>query len=256
MSSKPIIGITGYQIVPEEGVGGQVRGRPGQGFDLLGQDYVNSVRGAGGIPVGIPVLVSATQNDVAELVRGLDGFVLSGGEDLDPKRYGEQLDARVGTIRPERDEFELRLLEEVLRQRKPLLCICRGIQLLNVYFGGTLYLDNEDHAARSNGKVLAHHLTGPTRWYLSHAVKLMDERLIQLYGRDVIEVNTYHHQSVRDVGAGLIVGAIAPDGIVESLYYPEYPKLLAVQWHPEMMSPALDEGLIPFRWLITQCGSD
>ncbi|OFW77263.1 MAG: hypothetical protein A2201_02260 [Alicyclobacillus sp. RIFOXYA1_FULL_53_8] len=274
MNKKPMIGITGYHILPEEGVGGPLRGLPGQGFHLLGHDYINSVRGAGGIPVGLPVNLH-NQEEIAEVVRRMDGFVLSGGEDVDPKRYGEHLDARVQRISLERDEFELRLAREILAQKKPLLGICRGVQLLNVYFGGTLYLDNQDHAKYASEAtpaplsgadadadavptadrvpVLAHHIMGPNRWYMSHEVTLLDPRLQSIYGRDVIEVNSFHHQSVHVLGQGLRVGAVAKDGIIESVYHPDYPNLLAVQWHPEMMAEKLEEGFLPFRWLIQQC---
>lgn len=270
MTKQPMIGITGYHILPEEGVGGPLRGLPGQGFNLLGHDYINSVRGAGGIPVGLPVNLH-NQDEIAEVVRRLDGFVLSGGEDVDPKRYGEYLDERVQRISLERDEFELRLAREILSQNKPLLGICRGVQLLNVYFGGTLYLDNQDHAKYASEAasaplsdadavstadripVLAHHIMGPNRWYMSHEVSLLDPRLQSMYGRDVIEVNSFHHQSVHVLGRGLRVGAVAKDGIVESVYHPDYPNLLAVQWHPEMMAEKLEEGFLPFRWLIQQC---
>lgn len=244
---RPLIGITGYHVMPEEGFGGKLRGTPGQGFSVIGHDYIHSVDAAGGLAFGIPVI---DEDRCAEIVTNLDGIVFSGGEDLDPRIYGARPDRRIPSINPERDRFELALLAEALRQGKPVLCICRGLQLLNVYFGGTLFID----IPSALPDALEHQKQMGPRWYLAHKVYLKDQGLQNMYnGVEFIEVNTFHHQSVDRVGEGLVVTAVAEDGVIEGLSHPDLPELLAIQWHPEMMAAKYDSGLVPFRWLVQRC---
>jgi putative glutamine amidotransferase len=245
MAKSPVIGITGYHVRGEEGFGGAFRGVPGQGFSVFGHDYIHSVQKVGGIPLTIPVGERSTSESIIER---LDGVILSGGEDIDPTLYGSHPDQRCWMMAPERDRYELEILETSLRLNKPVLAICRGMQLVNIYFGGTLYIDNADYSE----KVLTHQFGKAPRWYLAHRVKLISEMLKSLYMADEIQTNSYHHQSVKDVGAGLEISALAEDGIVEGLYHPDHPNLLAIQWHPEMMSVQNEAGLIPFRWLMDQ----
>lgn len=245
MRTMPLIGITGYHVAGEEGVGGTFRGVKGQGFSVIGHDYIEAVKKAGAIPIGIPVGDISACRDI---VQALDGLILAGGEDIDPQLYGSSPDLRCWTIAPERDRFELQLIEEALRLHKPLLAICRGMQLLNVSFGGTLYLDISDHS----DKVLAHQFARAPRWYLAHRVKLLSSSLQQLYKADEIRTNSYHHQAVNKLGTGFEVAAVAEDGIIEGIAHPDHPNVLAIQWHPEMMAVRHEEGLVPFRWLVDQ----
>jgi putative glutamine amidotransferase len=241
--NKAIVGITGYHVSGEEGFGGKMRGFAGQGFSVVGHDYINAVQKVGGVPLGLPV---CQPEDCADLVASVDALVITGGEDVNPRLYGAHPDLRCSALSPERDTFELALIQAALAQNKPILCICRGLQILNVYFGGTLYRDISDHAA----SVLAHQFDKVPRWYAAHAVDLKAPLLRKLYGKDEVEVNSYHHQAVESVGQGLQVAAVAKDGIVEALVHSDFPDLLAVQWHPEMTAVKLEEGLIPFRWLL------
>ncbi|WP_018131027.1 gamma-glutamyl-gamma-aminobutyrate hydrolase family protein [Effusibacillus pohliae] len=243
MKRTPIIGITGYHVRGEEGYGGSFRGVPGQGFSVVGHDYIHAVQRAGGIPLGVPV---GDVSHAHEVIEAVDGLILSGGEDIDPMLYGSHPDLRCWTIVPERDRFELALIEEALRQNKPLLAVCRGMQLVNVFFGGSLYLDLSD----CPGEVLAHQVPRAPRWYTAHRVNLISPVLQQLYQAEQIETNSYHHQAVKAAGGGLQVAAVAEDGIVEGLVHPDHPQLLAIQWHPEMMAVRSEAGLIPFRWLV------
>lgn len=243
MKKKALIGITGYHVRGEEGVGGTFRGLAGQGFSVIGHDYIHSVQKTGGIPLGIPVGESGT---ALEIIQSIDGLILSGGEDIDPSFYGEHPDPRCWTLTPERDRFELELLEAALSVKKPVLAICRGLQLVNVYFGGKLYLDNVDFP----DQVLTHQFSRDPRWYLAHKVKLLHPILKDLYQAEEIQTNSYHHQSIKDLGIGLEISAVAEDGIIEGVFHPGHPNLLAVQWHPETMSVKYEEGLIPFNWLI------
>lgn len=245
MRTMPLIGITGYHVAGNEGVGGTFRGMPGQGFGVIGHDYIHAVQKVGAAPVGIPACDPAA---CGRIVEALDGLVMAGGEDVDPHLYGANPDLRCGIIAPERDRFELRLIEEALLQKKPILAICRGMQLLNVSFGGTLYVDVADHSA----DVLAHQFARAPRWYKAHRVKLLTAELRRIYGTDEVRVNSYHHQAVRRLGEGLVAAAVAEDGIVEAIVHHGHPNVLAVQWHPEMMAVHDDEGLIPFHWLMDQ----
>lgn len=242
---KSTIGITGYHVGSEEGFGGKLRGITGQGFSVVGHDYIQSVHRAGGLALGLPV---ADADDCAEMVATVDALIITGGEDVNPRLYGEHPDLRCSALSPERDAFELALIREACAQNKPLLCICRGLQILNVYFGGTLYRDISDHAQTP----LAHQFDKVPRWYHAHSVRLLAPGLRELYGSEEIEVNSYHHQAVESVGQGLQVAAVAEDGIVEALVHPDFPNLLAVQWHPEMMAVKWEEGLLPFQWLLSR----
>jgi putative glutamine amidotransferase len=243
MNKRPLIGITGYHVVGEEGVGGTFRGAKGQGFSVIGHDYIHAVQRLGGIPVGIPV---GERDACPQLLASLDGLILSGGEDMDPILYGDHPDMRCWNLAPERDRFELSLLEAALERKMPVLAICRGMQLFNVYFGGSLYKDISDYS----DNVLSHQFNRAPRWYKAHQVQLIHPILKELYQQDCIETNSYHHQAVRRLGNGLVVSAKASDGIVEGLFHPEHPNVLAIQWHPEMMAVKLEEGLIPFQWLL------
>lgn len=241
MMNKAVIGVTGYNVSEEEGYGGKLRGNIGQGFSVIGHDYLQCVEQAGGIPIGLPVL---SDSDLS-IVSSLDAIVLTGGEDIDPRLFKETVDHRMGRICPERDHFELKLIDYALKENKPILAICRGMQLLNVYFGGSLYKDISD-----KGKVLTHNFENNPRWYCAHSVRLMHPVLRDLYGSDEINVNSYHHMAVNRPGAGLEVAAEASDGIVEAMVHRKFKDILAVQWHPEMMSVKYEEGILPFQWLM------
>ncbi|OYD09696.1 gamma-glutamyl-gamma-aminobutyrate hydrolase family protein [Paludifilum halophilum] len=245
MGKKPLIGITGYHVRGEEGYGGSFRGLPGQGFSIVGHDYIHAVEQVGGVAVGIPV---GSRRDCRTLLEGLDGLVLSGGEDIDPSLYGERPDMRCWQLAPERDRFELTLIADAIRLQKPVLAICRGMQLFNIHFGGTLYKDVTDVASDA----FSHQFNRAPRWYLAHRVWLLHPILTELFGKEKTETNSYHHQVVKEPGEGLVVSAAAEDGVVEGLYHPDHPNILAVQWHPETMAVEYKEGLLPFRWLMEQ----
>lgn len=245
MPSPPLIGLTGYHIHPAEPVGGHVRGQAGQEFSLISLDYVEGIRRCGGVPVALPIVRDELLLRVA--VERLDGLVLTGGEDLDPWVYGQMPSPRLGRVDPARDEFELALADLAFQAGLPVLAICRGMQLVNVLLGGTLHQDV------GSGREPAIDHAGPhgPRWYRVHDVLLQaGSALHELFGADRIRTNSFHHQAVDRPGRGLRVVAHAPDGVIEGLALDQGEDFLGVQWHPEMMAPKFDEGLIPFRWLI------
>jgi putative glutamine amidotransferase len=215
VSARPAIGITiGYD---------QRRA----GLHLLRQDYVRCVEKAGGLPF---VLAPGRPEDAPELLERLGGLVLTGGGDIDPSLFGEERHASVTSIVRERDDFEIALARRALQRDLPLLAICRGQQVLNVAAGGTLV---QDIPSQVPGDV--NHDPERERWETAHDVQIVPgTRLRAILGRDSLAVNSFHHQSVKDVGRGLVVSARSPeDAVVEGLEAPDRRFAVAVQWHPE-----------------------
>jgi putative glutamine amidotransferase len=206
----PIIGITTY---------GPMGAAKSFG---LPQAYVNAVSRAGGVPVLLP----STESVPCELFELLDGLVLAGGGDVDPARYSKERHEKVYGVAPERDHFELALVERALATpRLPVLGICRGMQLLNVATGGDL----EQHLPE-NG--VTHRVTEGRPAF--HDVSLTAGGVFEeIYGTLAFPVNSRHHQGVRRIGAGCDVAGHAPDGLPEALVFRDHPFAIAVQWHPE-----------------------
>jgi len=196
------------------------------------EDYRQSV-----LHVGGEVRVLDYAMSPAEALDGLDGLLLTGGGDVDPIQYGEAPHPSYSPAEPGRDAFEIRLVNLARERALPILAICRGIQVLNVACGGTLV---QDIASQVPG-ALSHRLDVPPHQPMepAHEVwidkdsqlsKLMRERL---NGTDACDVNSRHHQAIRQVAPGFIVSATAPDGVVEGIEDPSTPFCLGVQWHPE-----------------------
>lgn len=238
-SQQPLIGITG----------GLTTNKAGSKVCQVGQAYILAVQKAGGVPVMIPVGSDASSLDA--LLLKVDGLLFTGGGDIDPQRFNGKPHPRVYGISPERDEMEFSLLAKVLDACKPFLAICRGIQVLNVAFGGDLYTHVQDQHLPS----LRHD------WYpkfprdkLAHEVDLVKgSKLHEIFGKDQIRVNSLHHQGVAGVGKGLTATAFAPDGLVEGLEVEDADFALGVQWHPECLPD--DAGMQAlFKALITASG--
>ncbi|MBR2742679.1 MAG: gamma-glutamyl-gamma-aminobutyrate hydrolase family protein [Clostridia bacterium] len=189
--------------------------------------YMDGVRAAGGVPVMLPL--GADGGDIRFLAETMSGFLFTGGQDVSPEHYDTRRSPLCGEVSPERDALEFALLREVLRLDKPVLGICRGIQLLNVFSGGTLYQDlPSEHPSE------VRHQMKPPYDRTAHEVYINeDSMLCRITGERRITVNSYHHQAVKELGAGLVCAAQAPDGVVEAAELPEKRFVLAVQWHPE-----------------------
>ena len=194
----------------------------------LGDSYVKAVMEAGGVPVLLPN--STDLSCVEEIAAGLDGFLLSGGGDVDPALFGARATAQLGAVTPRRDDFELALARYVMNETdKPVLGICRGIQVMNVAMGGTLHID-----LPSDGK-LCHSLSMYPRNVRTHDVKVipetrMEEIMAGLEGR----VNSFHHQAIRDLADCFVISAVsADDGVIEAVEQPGERFVVGVQWHPE-----------------------
>lgn len=195
------------------------------------EELVRAILSAGGRPYLIP---SALPLDVIpEIVGEFDGFLLSGGGDLDPSFFGERMHPSISGVDRERDAFELALCREVVREDKPLLGICRGQQVLNVAQGGDLVIDIPSMLPEA-----IEHKWWPyyKRSRLAHSVRVENESILAGVVKTAeLEVNSLHHQAVRRLGEGLRVTATAPDGVVEALEMPQKKFVVSVQWHPEWL---------------------
>ena len=202
---------------------------------IMSQRYVRALTSVGAIPWLVPLL-----EDDRETLRcmydQLDGLFLMGGVDVDPSTYGEQRHAACERTDIDRDRTELVLARWAMEDDKPVLGVCRGLQLLNVARGGTLW---QDLAAQRPGSIKHDYLPfgGPyTREYLAHAVRLAERtRLEDLYGARTVKVNSMHHQGIKVLGEGLVPTAHAPDGLIEAVEDPRDRFVVAVQWHPEVL---------------------
>ncbi len=197
----------------------------------VGRAYINAVKKAGGIPLVIPA--DLNRAELKTLVTSLDGILFTGGGDIDPKNYNGSFHPNVYGISPERDTLEFSLVQLTLAANKPLLAICRGIQVLNVAFGGDLYTHIQDQFPNS----LKHDwFPEYPRDKLAHTVRLTPgSKLYNIFKMDEIRVNSLHHQGIKEIGTGLKATAFAPDGLVEGLEVDGTLFALGVQWHPECL---------------------
>ncbi|PIC88543.1 gamma-glutamyl-gamma-aminobutyrate hydrolase [Sporosarcina sp. P21c] len=198
------------------------------GDTLVQTRYIQAVRQAGGVPVILPVGLEA----IEEVCDRLDGLLLIGGEDLDPYLYGEEPHRQLGKVLPERDHSELALFKTMADQDKPVFGICRGYQLMNVAFGGTIY---QDMYAQLSEDLLQHYQLTDLD-YAFHSIDIVgDSRLAEWAGTSEVRVNSLHHQAVKEVKAPLVVTAVAKDGVIEALESTAHRFMVGVQWHPEAM---------------------
>lgn len=208
---KPIIGVTASH--EEEHV-------------LLKHEYADWILKAGGIPLVVPF--TDDPSDIERICGTIDGLLLTGGADVDPDHYGEEPLPSLGRVTPERDRMELALTRRTAVSDKPVFAICRGVQVLNVAMGGTLYQDID-----SLGNRLQHSQKAP-RSHLSHRVKVTEGTLLhRIAGAAEFRVNSFHHQAVRTPAPGFRIAAVASDGIVEAIESESHSFVLGVQWHPE-----------------------
>lgn len=214
---KPLIGITcDYD---------EINGQPSF---FLKKNYVSAVEDAGGIPILLcPVESKAA---ISRFINLIDGLLISGGGfDIDPRFYGERPHPELGKTIPERTEFEFGLLKSAVKKKMPVLGICGGHQLINVYFGGALYQD-----VKSQHKGAMNHKQSIPSDKPYHDIKIYPStKLSKIIGADSIMVNSTHHQSIKKAADKFKVSAVAEDGIIEAIEYDSKAFIIGIQWHPE-----------------------
>ena len=218
MKQSPIIGVTPRWDAERKSV-------------WMLPDYLEGIKAAGGLPIVLPLEMA--DEDTDRIVEICDGFLLTGGQD-------------VGTC-PERDKLETLLLSKALPSDKPILGICRGLQFINVFLGGTLW---QDLPSQHPSEIV--HRQGKPYDAPTHKI-LLEGELRTLLGKEHIEVNTLHHQAAKDLGGNLTAMAVAPDGIIEAVQIPDKHFVWAVQWHPEYMFRNDPASLAIFSCFIKHC---
>ncbi len=220
--APPVIGVTATHSKNEQGYPAV----------LLLRAYVIAMIEAGGIPVLIPP--DLNRSDHMVLASHLDGILFTGGGDLDPEHFHGTPHMKIEGVNLQRDEIELALLTDALKRGLPFLGICRGIQMINVGLGGTLYTHIEDQVP---GALKHDFFPDYPRDYLAHTVEIeKGTRLAGILGATTLNVNSFHHQGVDSIAPAAKGVAHAPDGLVEALEVPDHPFGFGVQWHPEWLT--------------------
>ncbi|MBW8012007.1 MAG: gamma-glutamyl-gamma-aminobutyrate hydrolase family protein [Chloroflexi bacterium] len=195
------------------------------------RSYIEALSKAGALPVLIPL--GLPENQLKELITSLDAVVFTGGGDIETELFIGEDHPEVTGVDKERDNMELQLVHDVLETQMLFLAICRGIQVLNVAMGGTLYT----HIADQLPGAVEHTFFPGYPWdHMAHTVQLEEgSRLAEIVDTQTLPVNSLHHQGVRELASGLRATGYSPDGLVEAAELPEHPFGLAVQWHPEWL---------------------
>lgn len=206
------------------------------------ETYIKAIRRAGGTPIIIPI--TTNEAELKAVLKRIDGVVMTGGEDVEPWRYGEQPTPELGGVYPERDEFDIKLIQLAAAKRLPIMGICRGAQVMNVAFGGTLYQDIPSQLPQSK----VDHYFGTKR---AHKIEIKQEsNLHKILGDEAI-VNSVHHQSVKKLAPGFIVTAVAEDGVVEGIEMESGKPIFGIQFHPEVFVAAGDDDFLGlFEYLV------
>ena len=199
----------------------------GHMMDYTFDDYSQAICYAGGAPVILPV--AQNRETFQTILERLDGLLLSGGPDINPRFYGEEPLEGLGEIDEGLDHMELQIAKLAFKKDLPILAICRGIQVLNVSLGGTLYQDIANQIKGSTN-----HTQKVDKGVNTHSIRVEEKTLLhRILGKRTIWVNGKHHQAVKEVAPELIVSALAKDGVIEAVEIPSKGFVLGVQWHPE-----------------------
>ena len=208
---------------------------------FVANPYIQSVRYSGGLPLILPLVRSDALLD--QYVSLCSGFLFCGGGDITPLLFGQEPQNGNGQTSITVDLFQIRLMKRVLASRKPVLAICRGMQVLSVACGGTIWQD----LSLAPGNTINHMQQSPSRSDVSHRIRTERGSLIREYFGPQFTVNSFHHQAVNTPGSGIHVSARAKDGTVEAIELEKYPFAIGVQWHPECMYRTSPETRTLFR---------
>ena len=191
--------------------------------------YIQAVKSSGGLPIVLPLVKSKTV--IQEYVSLCDGFLFCGGGDITPLLFGQEPDYGIGSTDITLDLFQIRLMKEIIKAEKSVLAICRGMQILNVACGGTIYQDLN----QLDMETINHMQTSLSRRDISHKVFFTPKtRLHRMFG-DFAYTNSFHHQAIDRLGSGLIISGATGDNIIEAIELPSHTFTVGVQWHPESM---------------------
>ena len=210
--------------------------------------YMDGIIAAGGVPVMLPLTEDA--GIIERISESISGLLLTGGQDVDPRMYGQKAAAECGEICEKRDVMESELLGRMLELDKPVFGICRGIQFINAYLGGTLY---QDLGTQFPSEV-EHHMLPPYERFVHDVTIQKGTQLYEIFGA-AAGVNSYHHQGVDRLATGLTASAYAPDGLVEAVERHASRFLIAVQWHPEWLYHFDEKQMKLLREFTAACSS-
>ena len=245
---RPIIALTGDSMVAPSPVINL------NYADMAPNMIKNAIVKVGGAPLILPYPEDDAVSEALaqQYVSVFDGLVLPGGPDVDPTFYHEEPIQAMGRATYQKDRFEIALIKATLEAKKPIFAICRGIQILNVALGGTLYQD----LPSQNPKVtIRHSQAAPGQWPTHHVAITPGSHLASLMGTSSY-VNSRHHQAVKEVAPDLKVTAQAPDGVVEAVESKDSDLILGVQWHPENMWPSFPDQLPLFSDIVKRAGGE
>ncbi|MDD2503983.1 MAG: gamma-glutamyl-gamma-aminobutyrate hydrolase family protein [Clostridia bacterium] len=200
----------------------------------LHSGYVEGISRAGGLPLIIPpISACAVSESISNILSQIQALLLTGGQDVHPRYFGEEPHTAIGRVNPQRDELELPLCLAAVQAGMPVLGICRGIQLINVALGGDIY---QDLKTQFEGRDLICHSQSAPTWTEFHKISIHEgSRLHHIFGVNQVYTNSFHHQAVRTLAPGLEFAASAADGVIEAVESKSHSFLVGVQWHPERM---------------------
>ncbi|MCD8035924.1 MAG: gamma-glutamyl-gamma-aminobutyrate hydrolase family protein [Clostridiales bacterium] len=233
MASKPMIGVMPLYDETKESI-----------WMLPG--YMDGIYEAGGIPVILPFGINA--EDLAKIDETIDGYLFTGGHDINPKLYSEE-NRSCGVTLENRDSLEKLVFEKAYAEDKPILGICRGLQIINVFLGGTLYQDLPTERPTN----IHHVMTKPYDGTAHYVDIVKGSKLHDLLGRDTLGVNSLHHQAVKELAPKLAVMAASEDELIEAFEEPAKRYLWAVQWHPEFSYKTDESSRKIFKSFVEAC---